>query len=98
MKILKMLSLLLVSGQLPVASFGQELPPIIDMHLHSDAPLDLPAGAPAPCLLHPCNGKGHASATSSENLEKTLETMDRYNIVKGFLNDLDLEQLQEWTD
>src|SRR5699024_10366617 len=30
--------------------------------------------------------------------KKTLEIMDRYNIVKGFLSDFDLNQLQKWSD
>ena len=67
----------------------KQRPPIIDMHMHIGAPLDLPAGAPAPCLPQPCIRQGHASANSADNLKKTLETMDRYNIVKGFLSDLD---------
>jgi predicted TIM-barrel fold metal-dependent hydrolase len=98
MKTLKILSFLLFLGQLSVPLFGQERPPIIDMHLHIGAPLDLPAGAPAPCLPQPCNRKGKATATSDENLEKTLEAMDRYNIVKGFLSDLDLDELREWAE
>ncbi len=74
----------------------QERPPIIDMHMHIGAPLDLPAGAAAPCLPQPCVRKGQASANSADNLKKTLEEMDRYNIVNGFLSDLDLNELQEW--
>ncbi len=78
--------------------FGQERSPVIDMHMHIGAPLDLSAGAPAPCLPQPCIRKGKATATPTENLKKTLEMMDRYNIVKGFLSDLDLKQLKEWTE
>jgi len=76
----------------------KQRPPIIDMHMHIGAPLDLSAGAPAPCLPQPCMRKGQATATASENLKKTLEAMDRYNIVKGFLSDLDLNQLREWSE
>jgi predicted TIM-barrel fold metal-dependent hydrolase len=92
----EILSLFLFLGHLPIALFGQERPPIIDMHMHIGAPLDLPAGAPAPCLPYPCNRQGQATATSSENLKKTLAAMDRYNIVKGFLSDPDFNQLHEW--
>src|SRR6185436_7868967 len=67
-------------------------------HMHIGAPLDLPAGAPAPCLPQPCIRRGKATASSAENLKKTLEAMDRYNIVKGFLSDLDLKELQRWSD
>ena len=98
MRTLKILSFFLFLGQLSVSLFGQERPPIIDMHMHIGAPLDLPAGAPAPCLPQPCNRKGKATANSSENLKKTLEAMDRYNIVKGFLSDLDLDELREWAE
>jgi len=76
----------------------KQRPPIIDMHMHIGAPLELSAGAPAPCLPQPCIRKGQATASASENLKKTLEAMDRYNIVKGFLSDLDLNQLREWAE
>ena len=98
MKTLKILSFFLFLGQLSVTVFGQQRPPIIDMHMHIGAPLDLPAGAPAPCLPQPCIRKGKATANSAENLKKTLEAMDRYNIVKGFLSDLNLDQLHEWAE
>jgi uncharacterized protein len=96
MNTLKVLSFILFSGQLSLTLFGQERLPVIDMHMHIGAPLDLPAGAPAPCLPQPCIRKGKATATPAENLKKTLEMMDRYNIVRGFLSDLDLNQLKEW--
>ena len=76
----------------------KQRPPIIDMHMHIGAPLELSAGAPAPCLPQPCIRNGQATATASENLKKTLEAMNRYNIVKGFLSDLDLNQLWEWAE
>lgn len=98
MRTIKFFSFLLFVGPLSVPVIGQERPPVIDMHMHIGAPLNLPAGAPAPCLPQPCVGKGKATATPSENLEKTLEMMDRYNIVKGFLSDLDLDQLREWSE
>jgi uncharacterized protein len=96
MKTSKIISLCLFLSHLSSSLFAQERPPIIDMHLHIGAPLDLPGGAPAPCLPQPCERKGHATGSSSENLQKTLEAMDRYNIVKGFLSDLDLNELLEW--
>lgn len=97
MKTPKILSFFLFLGQLSFPLFGQEKPPIIDMHMHIGAPLDLPAGAPAPCLPQPCIRKGQASVNSADNLKKTLEVMDRYNIVKGFLSDTNLHELQEWS-
>lgn len=97
MKSLTILSFL-VLGQLFTPSLAQEKLPIIDMHLHIGAPLDLLAGAPAPCLPQPCIMKGKASANSADNLKKTLEVMDRYNIVKAFLSDLDLNELHQWSE
>lgn len=83
-------------AQTSSATSMQERLPIIDMHMHIGAPLDLPAGAPAPCLPFPCERKGKATANAAENLEKTLEAMDRYNIVLGFLSHFDMNELQEW--
>ena len=98
MKTLVLLSFLLLAGNSSFLLFAQERLPVIDMHLHVGVPLDLPAGAPAPCLPQPCIGKGKATASSAENLEKTLEVMDQYNIVQAFLSDLDPTQLQEWKE
>lgn len=96
MKTYKTPSFFLFLGLLSVTLFGQQRPPIIDMHMHIGAPLDLPAGAPAPCLPYPCIRKGQATASPTDNLKKTLEAMDRYNIVKGFLSDIDLNEVREW--
>jgi hypothetical protein len=75
----------------------QERPPVIDMHMHAHhIPLDLPAGAPPPCLPRPCQPAGAATATSEESLQKTLEAMQRYNIVLGFLSSADLDIVQDW--
>lgn len=71
--------------------------PIIDMHMHADLP-DLPAGTPAPCEPEPCNSPDIApSSKGDESLRLTLEAMDRYNIVKGFLSGDNLETLRKWT-
>ena len=73
----------------------QARPPIIDMHMHTGLPHDVPAGAPAFCRPEPCQGEGGATANPADNLKKTLEQMDRYNIVKGFLSGVDVGQ---WTN
>src|SRR5687768_16919937 len=52
--------------------------------------------APPPCLPHPCQPKGAATATPAESLRKTLEAMDRHNIVLGFLGGADLSIVQNW--
>ena len=81
----------------PVPLLAQERPPIIDMHMHAHhIPIDVPGGVPPPCRPDPCRGEGKATATAAETLQKTLEAMERYNIVKAFLSGLDLKLLQEW--
>ncbi len=77
---------------------AQARPPIIDMHMHTGLPHDVPAGAPAFCRPEPCQGEGHATGSPAENLKKTLEQMDRYNIVKGFLSGVDLSVVGQWTN
>ncbi|NNF27555.1 MAG: amidohydrolase [Gemmatimonadetes bacterium] len=76
---------------------AQERDPVIDMHMHAHhIPLDLPPGAPPPCLPRPCQPTGVATATSEESFRKTVEAMERYNIVLGFLSSADLDVVQEW--
>jgi len=80
----------------PVPLEGQEREPVIDMHMH--AYTDLPgvsAGSPALCRPEPCRGEGHATGDPAETLRLTLEAMDRYNVVKGFLSD-ELGVVQRW--
>ena len=70
---------------------------MIDMHMHAHhIPLDRPAGAPPPCLPRPCQPEGAATATPEESLRKTLEAMDRHNIVLGFLSSADLGIVRDW--
>ncbi len=100
MKILPVVSVLFICvSQLTAPLLAQERPPIIDMHMHADLPpYDVLAGAPAPCRPEPCRGEGQATANHAQTLEKTLEAMERYNIVKGFLSGIDLEIVQEWVE
>ncbi len=76
---------------------GLERPPIIDMHMHTGLPHEVPAGMPALCRPAPCEGEGGAVASAAENLQKTLEQMDRYNIVMGFLSGVNLSDVREWS-
>lgn len=72
--------------------------PIIDMHLHADLPPhDIPGGAPSLCRPDPCEGQSHATANHDETLTKTLEIMDRYNIVKAHLSGLNPKVIAKWT-
>ncbi len=72
-------------------------PPIIDMHLHTGLPHEVPPGTPAICRPAPCEGEGHAIVDPKELMDKTLEAMERYHIVKGFLSGVDWPSVQEWT-
>ena len=76
---------------------AQQRLPVIDMHLHADLPpYDVPPGTPALCRPEPCEGTGRATASHEETLEKSLQVMDRYNIVKAFLSGVDAEIVQKW--
>lgn len=81
----------------PATVLAQERPPIIDMHLHADLPpYDVPAGTPPLCRPEPCQGEGRATANHAETLEKTLDAMNRHNIVKAFLSGVDPAIVQQW--
>lgn len=69
---------------------------IIDMHMHTGLPHEVPAGTPALCRPEPCKGVGQATINPAELMEKTLAAMDRYNIVKGFLSGVDWSTIQKW--
>lgn len=76
---------------------AQARPPIIDMHLHADLPPhDVPPGAPALCRPEPCTGADRATATHAETLEKTLDQMNRHNIVKAFVSGVDPAIVHQW--
>ena len=89
--------LLLLAGLPAAAQPDRSRAPIIDMHLHAHhVPLPLQPGSPPPCRPRPCEPAGEATATAEESLRKTLEQMDRYNIVKGFLSSAELDVVYEW--
>jgi predicted TIM-barrel fold metal-dependent hydrolase len=90
---------LVVSASAPAVLLAQARPPVIDMHLHADLPPEeIPAGAPALCRPEPCDGEGGAISDHAELLERTLEAMQRYNIVKGFVSGLDLYIVRKWME
>ena len=83
--------------QAAAALLAQERPPIIDMHLHADLPPhDVPPGTPGLCRPEPCQGTGRATANHAETLRKSMEAMDRYNIVKAFLSGVDPAVIEQW--
>lgn len=72
-------------------------PPIIDMHMHTGLPHEVPEGTPAICRPSPCAGHGHATVKPEELMKKTLEVMDEYNIVLGFLSGTNWTAVKEWS-
>ena len=89
--------LVVFAGLSHAAPSAQQRAPVIDMHMHAHhIPLNLPAGAPPPCLPRPCQPEGAATATPEESLRKTLDAMNRHNIVLGFLSGADLGIVQNW--
>jgi uncharacterized protein len=95
MKTLNILSFFLFFSLMSVPLFGQERPPVIDMHMHTGMPHHVPEGTPALCRPEPCQGEGGATA-QADLLQKTLDIMDRYNIVKAFLSGVDLQAVDQW--
>ena len=84
--------LLLLAGLPAAAQQDRTRSPIIDMHMHAHhVPLPLQPGSPPPCRPRPCVPEGEATATAEESLRETLEQMDHYNIVKGFLSSAELD-------
>lgn len=75
---------------------AQERLPIIDMHMHTGLPHEVPPGVPSLCRPEPCEGNVHA-VISTELMEKTFAAMDRYNITKAFLSGTDLPAVREWS-
>jgi len=70
--------------------------PIIDMHLHTGLPHEVPPGIPSLCRPEPCEGDGRAIVNSGELMNRTLEKMDSLNIEKAFLSGVDWKAVQEW--
>ena len=66
------------------------------MHMHTGLPHKVPAGTPSLCRPEPCEGDVPATVDPTALLEKTLEMMDQYNIVKGFVSGVDLTTVREW--
>jgi predicted TIM-barrel fold metal-dependent hydrolase len=96
MKALPLLVFYLAGVASPVPAADQER--IIDMHLHTGLPpKDIPPGTPALCRPAPCHGEGAATAGADETLEKTLEQMDRHNIVKGVVSGMNFDTLRKWS-
>jgi len=72
--------------------------PIIDMHLHALALRRGPDGklTPVDCYPAPCQSFTSAAQSEDEVLRMSLEVMDQYHIVQGFLSG-SLELVAKWT-
>jgi hypothetical protein len=79
-------------------STAQQRPPIIDMHMHARVTMARTSTGqpqPRPCFPEPCQTSPAAAKTDADVLRLTLEAMDRYNIVLGFLSD-SIQNLDKW--
>jgi predicted TIM-barrel fold metal-dependent hydrolase len=84
-------------GHFHTSLFAQNRSPIIDMHMHTHLPPQgISGGTPALCRPEPCQGEGRATSDYNETLKKTLQAMERYNIVKGFLSGMNLDIVRKW--
>lgn len=70
--------------------------PIIDMHMHTGLPHEIPEGTPSLCRPEPCQGDGGAVVDPKELMERTLAAMDQYHITRAFLSGIDWQAVQEW--
>jgi len=97
---MKKLTTILIVIFLSINTYAQDTkkkrPPIIDMHMHTGLPEEIPEGTPALCRPEPCEGDGHATVNQPGLIQKTLEAMNQYNIVKGCLSGLDWSIIREW--
>ncbi len=98
---LALLVVFLLPGQFSQRILAQERLPIIDMHMHANNTVWKDAdGRPLsrPCNPRPCQGPPAQAETAEDVLRLTLETMDRNNIVLGFLSDRTLDNVYRWVD
>ena len=92
------LSICMAAAQQPALS--QERLPIIDMHMHANTVSKDADGRPLsrPCLPSPCQAPPAQAETAEDVLRLTLETMDRNNVVLGFLSQHPLDKVYRWVD
>ncbi|MCX2743721.1 amidohydrolase family protein [Mangrovivirga sp. M17] len=72
--------------------------PIIDMHMHTGLPEEIPEGIPAICRPSPCEGTGKSVVNPIKLMRATIEAMDKYNIEKAFLSGVDWDVVQQWNN
>lgn len=99
---MKKLNLILLLIAMPATGVAQRntRPPMIDMHMHANTVNKDADGRPLsqPCLPTPCQVPPPEAETAEDVLRLTLETMDRNNIVLGFLSHASLDNVYRWVD
>lgn len=73
---------------------AEERGPIIDVHLHTEGFTWAEGEAPR----NPVTGEPSTATTSEEHLRRTVEAMDRYNVVKGIVSQSDWASVERWVD
>ncbi len=99
---LLIVSVLATLATLTIPAAGQEtaryVGPIIDMHMHAAGAMLGADGKPRPSCI-PCYPEPHqapaVAASEDDVLRISLQAMDRFNIVTGFLSG-DLEMVSKW--
>ena len=92
--------ILLLFAVAALPAVAQQKPPIIDMHMHVKSVARGADGVPLPrpCNPRPCPGPRAKASTAEDVLNRTLEAMDRHNIVLAFLSEWPLENVYRWVD
>ncbi|MFD2099647.1 amidohydrolase family protein [Flagellimonas iocasae] len=96
-KLLTLCSIFLLGLNLYPQDKPKEQLPIIDMHMHTGLPHEMPVGTMSLCRPAPCMGDSK-SVNPSELKEQTLRAMERHNIVKAFLSGVDLSAVLQWSN
>ena len=89
---------LLLGAAIPASAGSQERLPIIDMHMHARTSMlrdENGQSLTQPCMPQPCQGPPAVAQSDEDVLRLTLEAMDQYNIVLGFLGDRP-ERVKQW--
>ena len=89
---------LLLAAAIPASAGSQERLPIIDMHMHAYNEMRRDEnGQPLsrPCMPRPCQGAPAVAQSDEDLLRLTLEAMDQYNIVLGFLSQ-EPDRVKQW--
>ena len=88
-----------LAAAIPTLADSQKPLPIIDMHMHAlTSVLRDENGQPRarPCSPRPCEVASAAALSNEDLLRVTLEAMDQYNIVLGFLSGSSPDSVKAW--